>query len=961
MSGRLEPFPSFQDFNRPGAGPRALAADTNSGEVIHWPRAISFTGKLRPPLGSSYELPRPQVCERIFNAGAARLVLLRAPAGFGKTTVMLQVMRRFQETGLPHAWLTLDRADNDVGRLLSALVAALAPQIPRLRELDAGRRNGVDELAFGLIDTVAAHPAPFALFLDDFEVLQGPVVLGLIQELIEQLPRGAQIIMGSRGAPELGLGRLRARGRLLEIEPEQLRFSETEVDHYLRERRGLPLQPEDIRRLHRSTEGWVAALWLASVTLERRAEPGRFIASFSGSNAAVMDYLMEDVLARQSDDVRGFLLRSSILGTFDAALCDAVCGRQDSADMLRSLDQAHLFLIPLRADRSEFRYHGMFAEFLRAQLQRQHASLVPGLHRAAARWFLAEGRPVPAIEHGLAAGDREFVLPLLCEHAQNLLDQGRVRLLARWLDPLFEAGQLEEHPLLQVVRAWSVCLARGPRAAAPLVEPLEVVVGDDASSRALYLALRPLMMVLTDRNEDAMAMAEPFLEILPPEALFARGFLEVVLANLSMIAGRYHEALRLADAARRRQPEHASSFNFALSEAAEGAVDLVQGRLQRAIARLRLAASAGASDSARATNGNAMVGVLLAEALYEADLCQQAERLLAVYIPLIRRVGIPDQLICAHVMMARIALDQGDADGAQTLLTELEHIGHREGLARVVACARLERARMLVVDGRLHLARAELDRCHDRALWQRVSNLSLKANEVETHEVGLARWSIAGGHAADVVDALRRQLEAAERSQRERRALTLRLLLAQALRCTDQRNKSMRVLAKAVRQASAEGYVRAFLDEGPLLLNLLRELRAVPSVLLEGGAGQSGIEAPLQFIDRLLRDRVPNEAPWDAAAAAARRERGEPPAARGADAPARAAPPALALASELLTRKEIQVMRLVAEGLSNEAIAERLFVAETTVRTHLRNINVKLDTRNRMEAIAVARRAGLIA
>ncbi|MGE4336398.1 MAG: LuxR C-terminal-related transcriptional regulator [Pigmentiphaga sp.] len=960
MSEHLEPFPSFPS-SQPPDGQSSVAA-ASGGEVIHWPRAVAFAGKLRPPLGSSYELPRPQVCERIFNAGGARLVLLRAPAGFGKTTVMLQVLRRFQETRLPHAWLTLDRADNDVGRLLSALVAALAPQIPRLSELDPDRRNGLDELAFGLIDTVAAHPAPFALFLDDFEVLQGPVVLGLIQELIEQLPRGAQIIMGSRGAPELGLGRLRARGKLLEIEPEQLRFSESEVDHYLRERRGLPLQPEDIRRLHRSTEGWVAALWLASVTLESRAEPGRFIAGFSGSNAAVMDYLMEDVLARQSDDVRGFLLRSSILGTFDAELCDAVCGRHDSAEMLRLLDQAHLFLIPLRADRGEFRYHAMFAEFLRTQLQRQHPALVPPLHSAAARWFLAKGRPVPAIEHGLAAGDHEFALPLLGEHAQNLLDQGRVRLLARWLDPLAEAGQLDGSPLLRVVHAWSVCLARGPRSAAPLIEPLEAVVRDNAASRAMYLALRPLMMVLTDRNEDAMAMAEPFLEILPPDAFFARGFLEVVLANLSMIAGRYHEALRLADSARRRQPEHASSFNFALSEAAEGAVDLVQGRLQRAIARLRLAASAGASGSTRATNGNAMVGVLLAEALYEADLCQQAERLLAVYIPLIRRVGIPDQLICAHVMMARIALEQGDADAAQTLLTELEHIGHREGLARVVACARLERARMLVVEGRLHLARTELDRCHDKSMWQRVSSLSLKANEVETHDVGIARWSIASGHAADVVDSLRRQLEAAERSHRERRALTLRLLLAQALRCTDQRNKAMRVLAKAVRQASAEGYVRAFLDEGPLLLNLLRELRAVPSVLLEGGSSQTALEAPLQFIDRLLRERSPE----DASAAGILSRPGstgpEPRAATGFGADAAAnRPEALALPSELLTRKEIQVMRLVAEGLSNEAIAERLYDAETTARTHLRNINVKLDTRNRMEAIAVARRAGLIA
>lgn len=922
------------------------APDALAGQLIVLPRTIPFAGKLRPPLDTAFELPRTELIERLFNAGAARLVLLRAPAGFGKTTVMLQLRRRFEEAGVPQAWLTLDRADNDVGRLLAGLVAALGPLIPALRGIGLAERKGPDELAFALIDTVAAHPAPFALFLDDFEALQGPVVLGLIQELIEQLPRGAQLILGSRGAPELGLGRLRARGRLLEVEPEQLRFSEAEVDGYLRERRGLAaLQPEDIRRLHRSTEGWVAALWLASVTLENREEPGRFIAGFSGSNAAVMDYLMEDVLARQSEDVRGFLLRTSILAQFDAPLCDAVCARRDSAALLRTLDQAHLFLIPLKADRSAFRYHGMFAEFLRAQLRRQHPESVAPLHAAAARWYLASERPVPAIEHALEAQDLDFALPLLHRHAQALLDQGRVRLLSRWLDPLVAAGRLDAEPLLRVVHAWAVCLARGPRAAAPLMAPLDALVQGDPPCQALLLVLRPLLMVLSDRNEEAMAMAEPLLAALPKGALFARGFLEVALGNLSMIAGRYPEALRLADAARSRQPEQPSSFNLALSEAVEGAVDLTQGRLQKAIARLRLAASAGASDSSRATNGNAMVGVLLAEALYEADQSEQAERLLSVYIPLIRRVGIPDQLISAHILMARIAFDQGDGERAQQLLTELEHIGHREGLPRVVATARLERVREWVVQGQLARAHAELERCNDKAVWRRVSKMSLRANEVETHEVALARWAIASGHAGEVVDPLRKQLDAAERAQRERRALTLRLLLAQALYRSEQRNKAMRVLAKAVRLATAEGYVRAFRDEGPFLVVLLRELRSVPSVLLEGESGHGGVEAPLRFIQRLLPA-------GDGAVAA--------PEPALAAAPGDAGVRAAGVNHELLTRKEIQVVRLAAEGLSNDEIAERLFVAETTVRTHLRNINVKLDARNRMEAIAVVRKAGLI-
>lgn len=899
-------------------------------------RGSALASKLRPPLPPASEVARVEICERIFAAGAAKLVLLRAPAGFGKTTAMLQVRERFLQTGLPTAWLTLDRADNDVGRFLAGLAEALSPLIPGLPREEDEAPGSPDKIALALIDCVAAHPAPFALFCDDFETVQNPAVAAIMAELIEQLPRGAQVIMGSRGVPELGLGRLRARGRLLEVEPRHLRFSEAEADGFLRQVRGLALGPDDVRRLYRSTEGWAAALWLASVSLENRAEPGSLIAGFSGSNAAVVDYLVEDVLARQNEEVRGFLLRTSLLAELNPALCDAVCGRHDSAAMLRTIDQAHLFLTPLQGDRSQYRYHGMFAEFLRTELARQLPEEVARIHRAAADWFEAQRRPVPAIEHALAAGDLEFALPLLTRHAQALLDQGRVRLLSRWLDPLLEGGRLDAHPMLQVVHAWAVCFARGPRAAAALLEQLEARNVSDPQVDAHRLAMRPLFLALADRTDEALPLAEEVLSRVPPGVAFVSGFLEVTMANLALIAGRYHEALRFADAARARQPAHASDFNLALSEAAEAAVDLVQGRLRKSITGLRLAVSAGALDATRATNGNALAGVPLAQALYEAGQLEQAERLLAVYIPLIRGVCIPDELIIAHVAMARILAERGEEDRAEQLLLELERIGHREGLPRVVASARLERVRILLMRDQLARARSELDRCGDRALWARVARLSHRANEVETHDVAYARWAVRSGHAGEVLPVLRTELESAERAHRERRALTLRLLYALALYRDGQRNKGMRLLAEAVTAAAREGYVRAVLDEGALLLSMLDELRRMPDVL---GADSTSPEV-LAFVDALLPAREDAAAPATAAVSPA--------------------PPASAAGAEVLTRKELQVLRLAAEGLTNDQLAERLFVAETTVRTHLRNINVKLDARSRMEAIAIARRLRLI-
>ena len=410
---------------------------------------------------------------------------------------------------------------------------------------------------------------------------------------------------------------------------------------------------------------------------------------------------------------------------------------------------------------------------------------------------------------------------------------------------------------------------------------------------------------------------------------FASVLLDVTLANLMLISGRNAEAMQFADAARAR--DSGSDFNFALSQAAAAAVDLVHGRLRKAIAGLRIAASIGARDASRTTNGNVLAGVPLAQALYEAGELEQAERLLAIHIPLIRHAGIPDQLINAHVVMARIALVHGEADRAEELLGDLEHIGHREGLQRVVACARLERVRMLLLDSRIEPARMELERCGEPALWAEVEGMAFQANEVETLDLARVRCALHLGMSAAQIKALRAALDQAERAHRERRALTLRLLLSLALARDGQHKRAMRLLAHAVHVAATEGHVRALLDEGPLLLGLLRELRLNPELLRQ----ESGGEQSVAFLNGVLGD--------------------SPRGGQLASAQLQTEP-----VDELLTRKELQVLRLAAEGLTNEELAERLFVAVTTVRTHLRNINVKLDARSRIEAVATARRRGLM-
>ena len=460
------------------------------------PHARPFLStKLSPPTPTPSQVPRTGIWELVRNAQSVRVVLVRAPAGFGKTTAMVQCRARLQESGVDTAWLTLDGADNDASRFLaclSAAVGAISTDAPATAADDGARPSlSLGDLALDIMQRLASHSSPFALFLDDFEALQEPAVVRLVREILDHLPRRGQLVIGSRGLPDLGLGRLRARGQLLEIESAQLRFSIEETTEFLTHRRQIALPEEELSQLHRKTEGWIAALWLASVSLERREGKADFVRRFSGSNQAVADYLAEDVLAHQGPAVRDFLLRTSILRHLNASLCDALLPDGRSADILRRLETSNLFLTPIEGEERTYRYHSLFADFLRAQLARERPEERTGLHRAASRWYESHGRPVPAIDHALEGGNHAHAVALLSAHGESLLEGGRMRLLARWFS-MIPPALVRGSPLLQVLNIWSACLTRGPWEAMDLLEQAGLDATEDPRVLAHVLALRPI-------------------------------------------------------------------------------------------------------------------------------------------------------------------------------------------------------------------------------------------------------------------------------------------------------------------------------------------------------------------------------------------------------------------------------------------------------------------------------------
>ncbi|NEX59471.1 LuxR C-terminal-related transcriptional regulator [Noviherbaspirillum galbum] len=898
------------------------------------PARLFLSTKLNPPTATAAQVTRGAICELVGASGATKLVLVRAPAGFGKTTAMAQCKELLAGRGIDTAWLTLDGADNDASRFLSCLAAAVGGMMAERGagaiDTATGLARPPGEVALEIIARLAAHPAPFVLFLDDFEAVQEPTVLRLVREILDNLPRGGQLIIGSRGLPDLGLGRLRARGQLLEIDAERLRFSLAETVEFMTQRRRLALPEDDLAQLQRKTEGWIAALWLASVALERRDAPSAFITRFSGSNEAVADYLAEDVLAHQPPEIRNFLLKTSILRHLNPSLCSALLPGSDGAGILRHLEEANLFLTPIDAQERTYRYHSLFASYLRAQLEREFPEEVIGLHRAASQWYEAQGRPVPAIDHAIEGHDYEHAVALLSRHAESLLESGRMRLLSRWFAALPEATT-QRSPLLQVIHVWALCFTRGPAEAMALLERCGCATSSDPKILAHVIALRPLMLAIMDRQEEAYAAGQDALARMPVADAFIGGVLSNEMAYICAVMGDYQHAHRLLDAARQGQGGEGSFFNKMYSESVEGLIDLEAGQFRQATARFRMAVNATHSASYRHTGGNAWAGVLYASSLYEMNDLDQAEHLLHVYVPLAKDVGLADHTIIGYTMLSRIAFHRGDVDHAFHNLAELEYLGHYRQLPRVVNSAKLERSRLLLMQGNLQAAREELERANPPGAWERIARLRLPAHDLEYHALAELRWQLSAGQANEALAAVDAEIQAAQGARRQRRVLKLRILQCIALKQIGDQRPALDRMKELLRLAANEGFVRLIVDESERAGALVRQVA-------ETQQSDGGNEPIFQdYLHKLMQAFGPAVNVMESTPAAATGALVEP-----------------------LTTKEIRILGLLAEGYSNSALAEKLFVSDSTVRTHLRNINGKLQAHNRTQAVALARRLGVI-
>lgn len=891
--------------------------------------------KLVPPASGPTTLARPQLVQGMLDASAARLILIRAAAGFGKTTLMQQYAAQCAARQRGTAWLRVDGGDNDLQRFLVHLDAGLQALHGRrktARPAAPASEPAGPWLAHRIIEQVAGAVLPFSILLDDFEALQSASVLNFVQQLVEAMPPCGTLVIASRVTPEIGLGRIRARGYLLEIHPAQLRFTLEEATTLIRERCQLPLRDNEIATLHRCTEGWATAIYLATLSLQTRTDHAAFVASFSGTNLELAEYLAEDILAQQGEACRTFLLETSVLGQLSAPLCDTVTGRQDSRAMIDYLERSNLLLFPLDGDRTWYRYHQLFASFLRHRLDLQQPGRATTLHRSAARWYLEQDRPVPAVDHLLQAGLHDEALPEIARQADALLAAGRVRLLVRWLDQIHPEA-LARYPRLRLARAWALLLNRRYPDALHAVESIQAELDDSPGSQRLAVeaeTIRCVLLVMTDQVEACRQASMGQINRLGPDDLFQYCILANSLAYSQICTHRYDDARSVLSRAIQRGANERSVFMRSIADCLEGIIDLVQGRLGNALARFHTA-STRTWDDARGdmTGDKPAIDTSWALALYENDALDEMARLLVDALPYTKANGPPDSVIGCHVLSARLALLRGDKEQWLRVLAELEQLGQQVNAERSVCSAWLERARVATLEGRLEAAEQALRAVDLYGGWEAFDTAG-HASDIDRPSIARRRLEIAQGQHAQALAALDTAIAAAISHQRYWRLIKLRLLRAAALDGLARHEDTLQEITEALRLASHEGFLRTFLDEGDGVAVLVRTWASAH----QAHAASLGI-AP-QFVTRLL-GKLPGS-----------------PVARDAE---------LALIAGLpdsLTARELEVLQMLSAGLRNRAIAERLFLSELTVKSHLRKINTKLGAQNRTEAVAIGRTRGLI-
>jgi len=864
-------------------------------------------------------------------------MLISAPAGFGKTTLLTEWLAAGPAAPADErlaAWLSLDRADNDPASFWTYVIAALQTVAPGIGEsaltlLQAPQPPPIETVLTALLNDLGAITGDIVLVLDDYHVIDARDVQDAMAFLLDHLPPQLHVVIASRTDPALPLARLRARGELVETRAAELRFTPDEAAAYLNEMMGLQLTARDVAALEGRTEGWIAALQLAALSMQGRDDVAGFIAGFTGDDRYVVDYLAEEVLQRQSDRVQTFLLQTSILGRLSGPLCDAVTGQGGGKAMLEALDRGNLFLVPLDDRRRWYRYHHLFADVLQARLLDEQPDQVPDLHQRASAWYQQNGEPAVAIGHALAAGDferaadlAELEIPAMSRTRQEAMVRGwlevipdevvRVRpvLSVGFAGALLSVGELEgvESRLRDAERWLDVTTGTDARSVA---RSAEMVVADEEEYRRLPAMIELYRAALALARADVpgtVRHARRALDLALADDHLCRAGASGILGLASWASGDLeagHSAYAECMAGLRRAGHIADTFGCAVALAD---IRLVQGRLGEAMRTYEQALQRVPEQGGPVLRGTADMYVGMSGVHRERNDLHTATQQLLRSQELGEHTGLPQNRYRWRVAMARIRRAEGDLDGALDLLNEAERVYVGDFFPNVRPVPAL-RARIWIAQGRLG----------DALGWAREQGLSVdddlsylrEFEHITLARVLMARYQDERAERSvhEAIRLLDRLLRAAEEGERAGSVIEILVLRALAYQRHGDIPAALSCLERAVTLAEPEGYVRVFADEGPPMASLLR------------------VAARQQTVGNYVRQLL--------AAVTETEQNG----------------PVKQALIEPLSERELDVLRLLGTELDGPAIARELMVSLNTVRTHTKHIYAKLAVTNRRAAV----------
>jgi LuxR family maltose regulon positive regulatory protein len=923
--------------------------------------------KLLLPRPRQQAVPRPRLAALLAAAREAPVTLVSAPPGFGKTTLLSTWLAPDAPGGAdrPVAWVSLDERDRH-GRLWTYLLLAIDRAVPgtataALTLLQSGQAS-VETVLAGVVNELSVTTDEVTVVLDDYHLVDGPEVAEGMAFLVDHLPPQLHLVVSSRADPRLPLARLRARGELVEIRAAELRFTGEEVFAYLNDLHGLDLAASAVRALETRTEGWAAALQLAALSLRDRADTAGFIDRFAGDDRFVVDYLVDEVLDRQPDDVRRFLLDTSVLDTMTASLCDAVSPPGDAdveqprgrgRAMLDLLDRQNLFLVPLDDHRRLYRYHHLFGDVIRAHLLQERPGDVAGLHRRASRWYAEAQQPEDAVRQALAAGDVDVAADLAERAIHELGRHRRESVIRRWVDELPDEV-VAHRPVLAIGLIGGLMASNEFEGVDQRLREVEAMLDEPSSE-----------LVVLDQHE---------LSAVPAR-------IEMYRSALALVGGDSSEAIRRARAAITDAPEGddftvAAASSLAglahwasgeLAEAHEGYVAAADGLtrvgriadvlgcsltladLELALGRLRAAERTlegglelagrhrpAGGEGPGVLRGTADMLVALSRAAWHRNDLTAAADLLRRADDLGESAGLPQNPYRWRVAMARLRVAERDWAAALELLDEAERV-YVGDFSPPVHPIHASRARVLAASGDLSGALA----------WARTHRLDA-ADELsylrEFEHVTLARILLAEHGATGDADALMsatglldRLLEAAVGGDRDGTVIEIEVLRAQAAHAAGDETAAVDAIEHAVDLAEPDGWLRFFVGGPRAIAETLQVLASsrprsgfvrdlIGAVVVLPGEADVGIGSPVRDVA----------------------------AYRGADGRER---PSLV---DPLSERELEVLRLLGSDLDGPGIARHLVVSLNTVRTHTKHIYTKLGVNNRRSAISRAHQLGLL-